>query len=159
MSLPTVPRDLVPVATVSSIGASFYFYCNPPATEYRAHLDTPRGPALVVFAAFELGGPDVWWSDEKRRDRDPELIALARQAIAERFPEFAAPTAERLPEVTAALAAAQADHHIAELARTWHALHIQYRAETEGHLMAATWARLNRARAALAAALDAEARS
>ena len=156
MSLPTVPRDLVPVATVSSIGASFH--CNPPATEYRAHLETPRGPALVVFADFELG-PDVWWCDEKRRDRDPELIALARQAIAERFPEFAAPTAERLPEVTAALAAAQADHHIAELARTWHALHIQYRAETEGHLRAAAWARQNRAYAALAAALDAEARS
>ena len=156
MSLPTVPRDLVPVATVSSIGASFY--CNPPATEYRAHLDTPRGPALVVFADFELGGPDVWWSNEKRRDRDPELIALARQAIAERFPEFAAPTAERLPEVTAALAAAQADHHIAELARAWHAREREHRAETEGHLRAAA-ASLIRARAALVAALDAEVES
>ena len=66
---------------------------------------------------------------------------------------------ESLPVVADAIAQAEADHHIAELARTWHALHIQYRAETEGHLMAAAWARQNRAYAALAAALDAEVRS
>ena len=64
-----------------------------------------------------------------------------------------------LPVVADAIAQAEADHQIAELARVWHALDVQYLAETEGHLKAAAWARQNRARAALAAALDAEARS
>ena len=64
-----------------------------------------------------------------------------------------------LPVVADAIAQAEADHHIAELARTWRALHRRYRAETEGHLKAAAWARRNRAYADLAAALDAEARS
>ena len=66
---------------------------------------------------------------------------------------------ESLPVVAEAIAQAEADHRIAELARAWYALRCQYHAETEGHLKAASWARKNRALVALVAALDAEARS
>lgn len=166
MSLPTVPRELVPDdagvrATSQAIDLHLTVpdgstYGGEPVTKvmwtlYYDHEVTLRcslhgRDAMVAYnptpvPAWVPRPPAAW-------------MALAADMAAE---VGLAP--EPLPVVAEAIAQAEADRHIAELARTWHALHRRHRAETEGHLKAAAWARQNRAYAALTAGLDAEARS
>lgn len=160
MSLPTVPRDLVPVA--SSLSAFVHF----PLPEGSSHDGQPVDK--VAWSADCYDGEVTLRASLSRRgvqvayNVDPVPAWVPRppaQWLTLVAGAVGLDSHDPLPVVADAIAQAEADRHIAELARTWHALHLQYRAETEGHLRAAAWARRNRAYAALAAALDAEARS
>ena len=169
MSLPTVPREFVPDdagVRVTSQATDLHVtvpdgstYGGEPVTKvmwtlYHDHEVTLRcslhsRDAMVAYnptpvPAWVPRPPAAWFT-----------LAAAMAAEAGLTTE----PVESLPVVADAIAQAEADHHIAELARTWHALHRRHRAETEGHLRAAAWARQNRAYAGLIAGLDAEARS
>ena len=158
MSLPTVPRDLVPVA------ASHYTsltYDLPAGSTYNGVPVTGVLWAVSTYhdgATCSLHGHTGIVIPDSIPDWVPRppaaWLALAADMAAE---VGLAP--EPLPVVAEAIAQAEADHRIAELARTWHAANLDYRREVEGHVKAALWARRNRAYAALTAALDAEARS
>ena len=163
MSLPTVPRELVPDATSQAIDLHLAVpdgstYGGEPVTKvmwtlYHDHEVTLRcslhnRDAMVAYnptsvPAWVPRPPAAWFT-----------LAAAMAAEAGLTTE----PVESLPVVADAIAQAEADHHIAELARAWHAREREHRAETEGHLRAAA-ASLIRARAALVAALDAEVES
>lgn len=164
MSLPTVPRDLVPVA--SSLSAFVHFplpkgssYAGQPVDKVAWSADYYDGK-VTLRASLSRRGVQVAYNVDPVWVPRPPASWLA--LVAEMAGAVGLDSDEPLPVVAEAIAQAEGDHQIAELARVWHALHLQYRAETEGpegHLKAATWVRLNRALVALVKALDAEARS
>ena len=161
MSLPTVPRELVRASSTSA----FLHLPLPAGSTYRGQAvnrvmwsaDYYEG-ALDLCSSLSFNGVQVTYSPDPVPAWVPRPPASWLALVAEMAGAVGLDSPEPLPVVAEAIAQAEADHRIAELARTWHAANLDYRREVEGHVMAALWARQNRAYAALAAALNAEAR-